>query len=591
MAIKKDKVDAVLVGFGWTGAILGQELTEAGLHVLALERGAMRDTAKDAPYPKVLDELSYSVRGQLFQDLSKETVTIRHNLDEVAVPYRQNGSFLLGDGVGGAGFHWNGMHYRILPEELELRTRYETRYGKDFIPEGMTVQDFGVTYDELEPHFTQFEYVCGTSGKAGNLNGQVVAGGNPHEGHRSKEYPLPPLANTLGAQLFEKAAREVGFNPFPAPASNASAPYTNPYGVRLGPCNFCGFCENYGCYMYSKASPQTTILPVLLKKPNFELRTHSHVIKVNLDSTGKKAVGVTYIDAQGREVEQPADLVILSAYQMHNVRLLLLSGIGQPYDPKTNEGVVGKNYAYQMNGSVNVLLPKGTQLNPFMGTGAGGVSMDDLNGDQFDHGPLGFLGGASIRHVRTGGRPIKQAATPPGAPSWGSGWKAAVQDSYQRYMSIGISGSVMSYRDAYLSLDPTYKDTYGQPLLRMTFDWHDNEFKMLAYMGERMEEVAKAMKPEKHFVGVRKKGSHYDTRVYQSTHNTGGAIMGSNPRESVVNKYLQSWDVPNVFVMGACVFPQNMGYNPTGLVGALAYWSARAIREQYLKNPGPLVQA
>ncbi|MFA4914461.1 MAG: GMC family oxidoreductase N-terminal domain-containing protein, partial [Burkholderiaceae bacterium] len=316
MAMKKESVDVVLVGFGWTGAILGQELTEAGLHVLALERGAMQDTPKDAEYPKVLDELSYSVRGKLFQDLSKETVTIRHTTNDVAVPYRQNGSFLLGDGVGGAGFHWNGMHYRALPEELELRTRYETRYGKGFIPEGMTIQDFGVTYDELEPYFSKFEYVCGTSGKAGNLNGKIVEGGNPLEGHRSKEFPLPPLATTLGAELFGKAAREVGFNPYPAPAANASAPYTNPYGVRLGPCNFCGFCENYGCYMYSKASPQTTILPVLLKKPNFELRTRSQVIKVNLDSTGKKAVGVTYIDAQGREVDQPADLVILSAYQM-----------------------------------------------------------------------------------------------------------------------------------------------------------------------------------------------------------------------------------------------------------------------------------
>ena len=166
-----------------------------------------------------------------------------------------------------------------------------------------------------------------------------------------------------------------------------------------------------------------------------------------------------------------------------------------------------------------------------------------------------------------------------------------MQDAYQRYMTIGISGSVMSYRDAYLSLDPTYKDSFGQPLLRMTFDWHDNEFDMLGYMGKRMEDVAKAMKPEKHFVAVRKKGARYDTRVYQSTHNTGGAIMGANPKESVVNKYLQSWDVSNVFVMGACVFPQNMGYNPTGLVGALAYWAAQAIRDQYLKNPGPLVQA
>ncbi|MBN4665499.1 GMC family oxidoreductase [Pandoraea nosoerga] len=591
MAIKKDKVDAVIVGFGWTGAILGQELTDAGLNVVALERGAMRDTPTDAQYPKVIDELEYSVRGKLFQELARETVTIRHTPDDLAVPYRQNGSFLLGNGVGGAGFHWNGMHYRILPEELRLRSHYEERYGKKFIPEGMTIQDFGVSYEELEPHFDFAEKVFGTSGKAGNLNGKIVPGGNPREGARSSEYPTPPLQNTYGATLFEKAAREVGFNPYPAPAANTSQPYTNPYGVRLGPCNFCGFCENYGCYMYSKASPQTTILPVLLKKPNFELRTHSYVTKVNLDGDGKKATGVTYIDAQGREVEQPADIVIMAAYQLHNVRLLLLSGIGKPYDPKTGEGVVGKNYAYQMNGAINVLLPKGTQLNPFIGTGAGGVSMDDLNGDQFDHGPLGFIGGASIRHVRYGGRPIKMTPTVPGTPSWGSQWKAGIADAYQRYMTIGISGSVMSYRDACLDLDPTYRDAYGLPLLRMTFDWHDNEYAMLGYMGDRMEEVGRAMNPEKVFRAIRKKSTHYDTRIYQSTHTTGGAIMGTNPSNSVVNKYLQSWDVSNVFVMGASAFPQNMGYNPTGVVAALAYWSAKAIREQYLKNAGPLVQA
>lgn len=591
MAIKKDKVDAVIVGFGWTGAILAQELTEAGLNVVALERGAMRDTPTDAQYPKVIDELEYAVRGKLFQELARETVTIRHGVNDVAVPYRQHGSFLLGNGVGGAGFHWNGMHYRILPEELKLRSHYEERYGKKFIPDGMTIQDFGVSYEELEPHFDFAEKVMGTSGKAGNLNGKIEAGGNPREGMRSAEYPTKPLKNSYGAQLFEKAAKDVGFNPYPAPAANCSEPYTNPYGVRLGPCNFCGFCEDFGCYMYSKASPQTTILPVLLKKENFELRTHSYVTKVNLDSDKKKATGVTYIDAQGREVEQPADIVIVAAFQMHNVRLLLLSGIGQPYDPVSGEGTVGKNYAYQMNGAINVLLPKGTQLNPFIGTGAGGVSMDDLNGDQFDHSSLGFVGGASIRHVRYGGRPIKQTPTVPGTPSWGSGWKAGIADAYQRYMTIGISGSVMAYRDAYLSLDPTYKDAYGQPLLRMTFDWHDNEFDMLSYMGDRMEEVGKAMNPEKVFRAIRKKGSHYDTRVYQSTHTTGGAIMGSNPKNSVVNKYLQSWDVSNVFVMGASAFPQNMGYNPTGVVAATAYFAAKAIREQYLKSPGPLVQA
>jgi gluconate 2-dehydrogenase alpha chain len=78
---------------------------------------------------------------------------------------------------------------------------------------------------------------------------------------------------------------------------------------------------------------------------------------------------------------------------------------------------------------------------------------------------------------------------------------------------------------------------------------------------------------------------------YQTSHLCGGAIMGDNPGDSALNRYLQSWDVPNLFVMGASAFPQNAGYNPTGTVGALAYWAAAAIRSQYLKNPGPLVHA
>ena len=76
---------------------------------------------------------------------------------------------------------------------------------------------------------------------------------------------------------------------------------------------------------------------------------------------------------------------------------------------------------------------------------------------------------------------------------------------------------------------------------------------------------------------------------YQSTHNTGGAIMGASPRDSVVNRYLQSWDVSNVFVVGASAFPHNSAYNPTGPVGALAYWVADAIRTRYRQRPGALV--
>ena len=103
--IKKPRVDAVLVGFGWTGAIMGMELTEAGLHVVALERGENRDTYPDFAYPRIADELTYGIRHKLFQDLSRETLTIRHSPRGRAVPYRQLGSFLPGTGVGGGGVH------------------------------------------------------------------------------------------------------------------------------------------------------------------------------------------------------------------------------------------------------------------------------------------------------------------------------------------------------------------------------------------------------------------------------------------------------------------------------------------------------
>ncbi|KAF1046008.1 GMC family oxidoreductase [Xylophilus sp.] len=585
---KKPAVDAVLVGFGWTGAIMGMELTAAGLQVLALERGEMRDTLPDFAYPRITDELSYGIRGKLFQNLAKETVTVRHSLADTAVPYRQLGSFLPGDGVGGAGVHWNGHHWRPLPDDLRIRSRHEEHYGKKFIPAGMQLQDWGVTYDELEPHFDQFEKICGTSGRAGNLRGQIQPGGNPFEGPRSNEFPTPPLASVNSAVLFEKAVRELGYHPFPQAAANVSQAYTNPHGVQLGPCNFCGFCERFGCYMYAKSSPQTTLLPVLMKRANFELRTRSHVVRVNLAADGKRATGVTYIDAQGNEVEQPADLVVLCAYQFHNVRLMLLSNIGQKYDPATGRGVVGRNYAYQLNAGATLFFDQSKPMNPFVGAGAAGSVIDDFDGDNFDHGPLGFVGGATINSITTGGRPIQQMAVPAGTPTWGAGWKRAIKDNYLYTASVGSQGSVMSYRDNYLDLDPTYKDVYGQPLLRMTFDWKANDIAMTQFIATKIEGIARAMGPRSYQVNVRKPGDHYDLRVYQSTHNTGGAVMGTDPSTSAVNRYLQSWDVPNVFVMGASAFPQNFGYNPTGVVGALAYWAAKAIRERYLKNPGSL---
>jgi gluconate 2-dehydrogenase alpha chain len=179
---------------------------------------------------------------------------------------------------------------------------------------------------------------------------------------------------------------------------------------------------------------------------------------------------------------------------------------------------------------------------------------------------------------------------PPGTPSWGAKWKRAAKDSYLHTTGVATHGSVMSYRDAYLDLNPTYRDSLGMPLLRMTFDWHDNEYKMTRYITDRALEIVEKMNPKSHATLIRQPGDHFNVREYQTTHTTGGVITGAE-KTSALNRYLQSWDVPNLFVTGASAFPQNIGYNPTGLIGGLTYFAAHAIKTKYLKNPGPLVPA
>ena len=587
MARKLPSRDVVIIGLGWTGAILAEELTDAGLDVVAIERGPWRDTAESFNVGYAPDELRYAVRLDLFLRPAQDTLTFRNNLSQTALPIRQFGSFLPGDGVGGAGVHWNGQNWRYHPTDFRLRSHLTERYGASAIGD-LTIQDWGVTYDELEPFFDRFEKIAGISGKAGNLKGAIQQGGNPFEGPRSDEYPLPPMQMTYAPTLFAEAARSVGYHPFPTPSANASAAYTNPLGLTMGPCTYCGFCERFGCANYSKASPQVNVLPVLMRRPNFEARTECEVLKINLDAAGKRATGVTYVDTSGEEWEQPGDLVICCAFSLFNVRMLLLSGIGKPYDPATNEGVVGRNYSYQTNSSVQMFFDDKT-FNPFIAAGALGQSADDFNGDNFDHAGLGFVGGAGINCVPTNGRPIQTRPVPPGTPNWGSAWKKATKESYNSAFSITSQGSSYTMRGNYIDLDPTYKDRFGRPLMRLTFDFPDNDIRMSSFANDKLATIAKAMNPRQ--IVANKTRSPYTVVPYQSTHNVGGAVMGADPKTSVLNKYLQSWDVPNVFVMGASAYPQNAGYNPTGTVGALAYWAAHAIRTQYLKNPGPLVQA
>src|SRR5215467_6209376 len=460
MAKTMKSVDAVLVGVGWSGSIMARELTEAGLSVVALERGAHRTPGEDFTLPSVRDELKYRVRLELMLDTATETVTMRHEPSETALPMRRWGAFPLGDGLGGAGTHWNGVTWRFTPSEFVLRTHLTDRYGKNAIPDDMMIQDWGITYEDLEPHYDRFEKLCGTSGRAGNLRGTRIEGGNVFEGARSDEYPNKPLIMSQAGLIFTKATRDLGHHPFPTPASNSSAPYVNPEGLTIGQCQYCGHCELFGCETNAKASPNICVLPVLMQDPRFELRTHAYVSRLIYDKAAKKVRGVAYIDRHtGEEIEQPAEMVVLCAYPFNNVGLMLAAGIGEPYDPLTGKGVVGRNYCFQVNANLPIFVDD--EINPFIGTGATPAAIDDFQGDNFDHSGLGFLGGGFLAPTVSGGRPIQVRAVPPGTPRWGSAWKEATARWYNHTFPLYFHGSNYAHRTNYLDLDPNYKDAIG----------------------------------------------------------------------------------------------------------------------------------
>ena len=189
MTQKLKPVDVVIVGMGWTGGILSKELSQAGLRVVALEKGAERAPKDEYSVPSIRDELKYVIRHDLMQNTARDTITVRNNISQEALPMRKLGSFLPGEVVGGSAVHWSGHTWRWNDMEFKVRSMYEEKYGKKFIPADMTIHDWGIDYAEMEKYYDRFEYTAAISGKAGNLKGTIVPGGNPFEAPRSRDDP------------------------------------------------------------------------------------------------------------------------------------------------------------------------------------------------------------------------------------------------------------------------------------------------------------------------------------------------------------------------------------------------------------------
>lgn len=592
-------VDVVIVGAGWTGLLMAKELaSRTSLKIVALERGPARNPGD---YVAGMDELDYGVHNRMMQSPADATVTHRHSPKERAAPIRQYGSFKPGTGTGGAGEHWGGNADRYLPDMFTLRSHLKERLGK--LPGDSLVADFGFDWNQIERDLWRAEQMIGVSGKAGNLKGKLVDGGNIFEGPRSFEFPTPPGKKTWANEMYRNAMLDMGLHPYPQPSANTSVDYKNPDGVARPGCTYCGFCSGYPCMIGARSGPTSTLMPVLRRHPNFSIRNHAAVRRV-LHSNGR-ATGIMYVDETGEEITQPADVVILAAWTTHNVRLLLLSKIGEQYDPATNKGLVGKNLTHQVITSTRALIVVKESLNGFMTNSGLGYRISDFDGSNGIKESDGIMRGGTFTRGLGGDMPITGFGRMPAglAPrNWGAQWKAQAIAHYDHVLAgCGFRGDSLPWRQNYSDLDDTFTDSFGDPLLRLTFDWTAHEVRQMEF-GERigmqmMEALAHTTGGKLHRdptaqrtppLGGSPAARRYSASVYNTTHVQGGAIMGSSPGESVLNPWQQHWQIPNLWVIGSAAFPQNSSGNPTLSILGVTYRAADALIDRYLKHPGAL---
>lgn len=579
MAQTLPKTDVVIVGSGWAGGIAAAELTKKGYQVVGLERGKSQ---VQEDFIGAKDELRYDSRKVMFQDLSKETLTIRNTLDEVASPNRSNDTNAInGTDTGGSGVHWNGMVYRWLPTDFEIYSKTVEKYGKEIIPKDMTLQDWGITYDEIEIYYDQYEKTAGISGEPDPLR----------PGQRSDDYPTPPQKETEIIRTFTKAAKELGYHPYRLASANLSETYTNPDGETINGCVYCAFCESFGCDFGAKSDPIVTVLATATKTGNFELRNNSYAVRI-IHENGK-ATAVKYVDTEtGEEFIQPADLVVIAGFTFTNTRLMLLSEIGKPYNPKDGTGVIGKNLTTHQKNLTHTRV-RGffdeRKFNRYAGTGALGVTMDDFNLEQLDHNELDFLHGFCLRTSQRGDRPITNNHVPAGTPSWGPEFKEKSLFYANRRIDVQQQNGALPWRENYMDLDPSYKDVFGDPLLRITSKLHDQDRNIVRYAHQKAKGLLEQMGADHITVPDITDETEFD-KTSLSDHTGGGVIMGGDPETSAVNNYSQVWDMDNLFVVGASSFPHVSSSNPTATVGALAYRAAEGMIKFMENGGGQLIQ-
>lgn len=448
--------------------------------------------------------------------------------------------------VGGGTQSYGAMAWRYTERDFKLRSTYGA-------PAGSSLDDWPITYQDLEPFYTKAEWEIGVSGKAG---------ANPFEPPRSKPYPMPPLPFNTEASLLAPAARKLGWHPFPIPMAINSVPYMGRPG-----CIGCPHCVGYACEVNAKSSTAVTAIPRALATKHCQLRTEAMARRIMSDQQGR-ATAVEYL--QGKQIYlQPCRAVVVSCSATESPRLLLNSatklfpnGLGNRHD------WVGRNLQGHAYAGAYGLFERDV----FDGLGpAARVAACDFN-HSLPNGLRGggVMGNEFLREPYLFSRQV----VPPGVPHWGLEHKQFVRKYYKRSASIKSPIQEMPVFESRVEIAPELKDSSGIPTVRLSGHRHPEDLKVAHFLAERCEQWLKEAGASRTWLTLPGSG------LSGGQHQAGTCRMGKDPETSVVDPHCRIHDMDNVYVVDGSVHVNNGGFNPSLTIQAIAYWASA----QMVKN-------
>jgi choline dehydrogenase-like flavoprotein len=533
------EVDFIVIGSGAAGGIMAKQLSTAGFSVVVLEQGGWGKYGREHEYNK--DEwlnLNLSDDDRLMSDPSRQRNTFRRNEQAKTTP----GTHSYGCVVGGGTVTYGGSSWRHLPYEFN-----EASYDPT-IPSGTGMADWPITYDELEPYYTQAEWEMGVSGML--INSPFIA-------PMTKDYPVPPVPLKSSGALLNSAAAKLGLTSVRGPLAIISKPY-----MGREACVNCGICSGYGCQVRARSSSAVTMLPLAEKTGRCEIRVKSYVREISVDNNGR-VTGVIYFDSQKREVRQKAKAVVLSANAGESARLLLMSKSSRfPNGLANSSGVVGKYVMFGNGAGASGLFEH--PLNEYKGVISGAAIVDYVPSDP----KRGFYGGGRMT-ARGYLTPFELGlgGLSPEAPKWGAGYKKALQEEANHRMTVSCFVTQLPLETNRVDLDPDVKDEWGLPAMRITSSSHPDDKKNMEFFRQKSIEILEAAGAKKIWappVGDSRGGAH----------NRGTCRMGNDPKTSVVNAYHRAHDVPNLFIVDGSSFVTGGRNHPTMTIQALAFRAA-----------------